>query len=533
MKKGLNIYKKGSKCIEEGKYNKSSKYRSKYKLSNTYEEHNKQKILIQKILIQKILNLKIPLKKITSKLPKYAIKLPKIPIKLSSVKKFILQNKSKLKVIIPTALLTPILTISIIYSVNTTKGYKISVDDEYICTVKTTNSLDEILNEIKSESKEAFGTDIIIPNNISYEDIFFAGRKITTHDEIKSSLKQSITLLAKAFEINVDGKTMGFLKDKQSAEEVLNKIKAPYIKDKDDINSFSFLEDVKIIEKEITVEQLKNADDVYNCISMQNDQVKTYIVKDGDTISEIAENFSLKVQDIKKANPDIDVDKISIDQKISLTVPRYVINVVKKDYKNYEESIPFEKQYEDNNELYKGQTKVKVDGVEGLKLVKSEIVSINGIVEAINVVDEEIMEAPKDAIVLRGTKERPRTLAYGEFIMPSRGSISSRFGERWGSQHTGVDIAVPRGTPNKAADGGLVTFTGWSGGYGKLVIIDYENGYATYYAHNDTITVKKGQRVARGDTVGTAGTTGNANGPHLHFEVRKNGVPVNPMNCFK
>ena len=114
--------------------------------------------------------------------------------------------------------------------------------------------------------------------------------------------------------------------------------------------------------------------------------------------------------------------------------------------------------------------------------------------------------------------------------MPSRGTISSRFGQRWSSTHTGVDIAVSRGTPIKAADGGLVTFAGWNGGYGNLIIIDHENGFVTYYAHCNSISVKKGQRVARGETIGTVGSTGNATGPHLHFEVRKNGVPVNPLN---
>ena len=177
--------------------------------------------------------------------------------------------------------------------------------------------------------------------------------------------------------------------------------------------------------------------------------------------------------------------------------------------------------YEDTDSLYKGQTQIKVEGTEGRKLVKAEIVSVNGIVESTDVVSEEVLEEPKEAIVLRGTKERPRTLAYGEFIVPSRGAITSRFGQRWSSHHSGIDIAVPRGTSIKAADGGAVIFAGWSGGYGKLIKIDHENGYITYYAHCDTITVKKGQRVARGETIGKVGSTGNATGPHLHFEVRK------------
>jgi murein DD-endopeptidase MepM/ murein hydrolase activator NlpD len=153
--------------------------------------------------------------------------------------------------------------------------------------------------------------------------------------------------------------------------------------------------------------------------------------------------------------------------------------------------------------------------------------------EETNIIEEEVLEAPKIEVTLKGTKERPRTVATGVLGRPSRGSVSSRFGSRWSSQHTGIDIAAPTGTPNKAADGGIVIFAGWSGNNGKLVIIDHENGFTTYYAHNNTIKVKKGQRVAKGDVIGTVGSTGRTTGPHLHFEVRKNGVPVDPLKYIQ
>ncbi|MBN4069545.1 M23 family metallopeptidase, partial [bacterium AH-315-G05] len=103
-------------------------------------------------------------------------------------------------------------------------------------------------------------------------------------------------------------------------------------------------------------------------------------------------------------------------------------------------------------------------------------------------------------------------------------------GMRWGRRHEGIDIAAPIGTPIIAADGGVVTFAGRRGAYGKLVIINHENGFQTYYAHCNGFNVKVGERVHKGQKIATVGNTGRSTGPHVHFEVRKNGVPVNPLS---
>ena len=128
-----------------------------------------------------------------------------------------------------------------------------------------------------------------------------------------------------------------------------------------------------------------------------------------------------------------------------------------------------------------------------------------------------------------------RLPSFGPFLRPVKGRITSRFGYRrhpiLGGRrfHTGVDIAAPRGTPIRAARGGMVIFAGWLGGYGKCVIIDHGDGYTTLYAHCSSICVSRGQRVSRGQVVGRVGSTGLSTGPHVHFEVRYRGRPVNPL----
>jgi murein DD-endopeptidase MepM/ murein hydrolase activator NlpD len=115
------------------------------------------------------------------------------------------------------------------------------------------------------------------------------------------------------------------------------------------------------------------------------------------------------------------------------------------------------------------------------------------------------------------------------FIWPCDGVVVSGYGMRWGRLHEGIDIGCGYGAPNRAAAAGTVIYAGWLGGYGNLVVIDHGNGLSTAYAHATSILVSVGQVVAQGETVSLVGSTGNSSGPHLHFEVRVNGVAVDPL----
>ncbi len=122
---------------------------------------------------------------------------------------------------------------------------------------------------------------------------------------------------------------------------------------------------------------------------------------------------------------------------------------------------------------------------------------------------------------------------------PVRGWITSRFGPRCSpffrgtTFHHGIDIANEEGTSIKAVADGIVTYSGWEGGYGKLMVIDHGYGYSTRYAHLQRSLVNIGQRVRRGQVIGFMGNTGRSTAPHLHFEIRVNGIPVNPLKYLK
>ena len=139
---------------------------------------------------------------------------------------------------------------------------------------------------------------------------------------------------------------------------------------------------------------------------------------------------------------------------------------------------------------------------------------------------------PKDHIVLKGTKVIP-SRGSGVFAWPAEGGyISSKMGYRWGRQHEGIDIARPTGFTIKAADNGIVVAAGSDGTYGNRVIIDHQNGYKTTYAHLSSISAKVGQVVPTGTKIGVMGSTGRSTGTHLHFEVEKNGLTINPLTVL-
>lgn len=136
------------------------------------------------------------------------------------------------------------------------------------------------------------------------------------------------------------------------------------------------------------------------------------------------------------------------------------------------------------------------------------------------------------AQIQSGSVNLPSTVSVGgsgQFSWPVNGQLTSGFGFRWGRMHEGIDIAAPTGRPIGAAAAGTVIVAGWSGGYGNLVVVSHGT-ISTAYGHMSRIAVSNGQQVSRGTVLGAVGSTGHSTGPHLHFEVRVNGSPQNPIN---
>jgi len=152
-----------------------------------------------------------------------------------------------------------------------------------------------------------------------------------------------------------------------------------------------------------------------------------------------------------------------------------------------------------------------------------------GEIDALQAASNAIAERIRAAQAQHGANGATSTPSAAGLIWPVSGPITSPFGWRWGRMHQGIDIGASTGTPIHAAAAGTVIYCGWEQGYGNFVVLDNGGNLATAYGHQSAIAVTCGQFVAQGQVIGYVGCTGHCTGPHLHFEVRIDGNPVDPM----
>lgn len=185
-----------------------------------------------------------------------------------------------------------------------------------------------------------------------------------------------------------------------------------------------------------------------------------------------------------------------------------------------------------------GERQVSLDGLEAARKAKQQVLRKAEKDKTAWAKQEDALLAESDRIgsMLRSLSGGTSAKAgSGVLAWPVNGSVTSGFGYRIHpifkvrKMHTGIDISSGMGAPIRAASGGTVVSAGWRGGYGKAVAISHGGGLATLYAHQSEILVTTGQNVKRGEVIGKVGSTGYSTGPHLHFEVRVNGSPVDPM----
>ncbi len=417
-----------------------------------------------------------------------------------------------------------------------TRAFDVYFGNNKVGTIRQQEEALDILDNLKTDLSSTYNVDVVINKDIKFEQTHVKDDLITSSIQLRENMKSKMSFLVSGYVLLVNNQEIGALKTEKEAKNIIEKIKEPYVSKAEEsskIKEVKILEDVQIVKKDVLLNKMKSSEELVKYIQTGSEEIKTHVVEVGESLWTIAKIYNMSVDDLIAANQDKNPEKLYPGDEIKLVVPKSMLTVATIEEVEYTENINYDVKIEYDEKMYKNEKKVKVEGAKGKNQILANVIKHNGILVEKEIVKEEIMEKPIDEVVVRGTKEVPKTVATGSFLMPTRGSISSRYGMRNGRMHKGLDIAAKVGTPIKAADGGKVVFSGYKGNFGYMVEVDHGNGYKTRYAHCSKLLVKVGDKVYKGQHIANVGNTGRSTGPHLHLEILKNGTNQNPAKYVK
>ena len=409
-------------------------------------------------------------------------------------------------------------------------GYRVEVDDKVLGTVATKSEYYEVLDEVKKEVSEISDVEFTTGGEESFTFEIVTRASLTEKNELAKNLKATSDDMVEVATITADGEFVAALISIDDANSVLDTYLLRYTEGNENIKA-EFVKDVKAESSYAPKDSVKEKNDVYEYL-LAGKSV-SYEVLGSDTLSEIAKAHNTTPESILETNG-LSEDDIQAGTILLIYTGEPILSVKTVEHIKGEFEIPFETTEEEDDSLYRGRTKVSKTGENGLKFLESYITKIDGVLTEENIIEEKVLKEPVTQVEKIGTKEPPQSVGTGEFAMPASGTLSSKYGVRWGRNHAGIDVAAKVGTPIYASDNGTVLEAEYkNNGYGKFISIDHGNGYITNYAHCSEILVSKGDVVAKGDLIGKVGNTGRSTGPHLHFEVRQDGKAQNPLRYVK
>lgn len=309
----------------------------------------------------------------------------------------------------------------------------------------------------------------------------------SSEDEIKNNIIGLLNMQVTAKKMILNNYVVGYVASEEEGKEILKNLPQKYIdnKNKENIISINVNTDAKYIDEKVALKEIKTQETIIENIIKINKEEKIPAAK-----------VDISVKELMKANVEPNIKVIS------------------------------------TSTLYLGESK-KQQGISGQRQVVKKVTYTNGNISKTDVLEEKILTPQKDTIILNGSKN-PIGVGVAFLTRPTaRGAITSPYGSRWGGTHHGMDIGASFGDPIGAALEGTVEYVGYSSIYGNMIILNHGGGIETVYGHASEILTKVGRKVNKGDIIAKVGSTGRSTGPHLHFELRYNGVAINPAAYIK
>jgi murein DD-endopeptidase MepM/ murein hydrolase activator NlpD len=418
-------------------------------------------------------------------------------------------------------------------------AFQVSLNGQPLFIASSKIEVQELVSAFIEEKKAAYGEHLLTRDLFTYEPVFAKRQTIASTETIEKYLNESFQLQVEAAVITVNDAPLVYLADIEAARQLVEGLKEKYstVTEAETLKEIGFAENVDVRAVLASAEQLLSPEDALALIETGGEEPVKYVVKTGDTLWQIARDYNIYVEDIMIAN-NLSTDSLSLDQELTINQTEPYINVVATVEGSQNQTIPFATQIIKDTSV--SGTSVKQRGEDGEKFVAYLDTRKNGITADRELLEETVLTEAKPQIVVQGNTAvtvasrsgAARVSGYSNpgdrsLVWPTNGIITQGYK---GSPHPALDIANRSAPPIIAADEGIVSFAGTSGGYGRMITIDHGNGMVTRYAHCSSLSVSAGQTVSQGQQIGVMGSTGNSTGTHLHFEIIVNGNFQNPYN---
>ncbi len=420
-----------------------------------------------------------------------------------------------------------------------TIGTAVSYDGTELCVVAGDKEVDRAVIWVESITRQTLNTPgYKVDGELIETRRKLVNRKgVASRETLQVALAKEIGLIDYGCTLYVDGEAVAATRHSGALEELLSQLKKGYITE--NTVECSFVETVDIKQGYVACSDIRNLGYIAELVNDTKQGEINYTVVAGDTYYGIADKYGLTLSQLLDMNPGYDVNMLHVGDVLTVSRAVPYLTVVDVERQSVVMDVPYEVTYQDDPNMYQGDSKVLSPGVYGKEDVTSNVTYVNGEERGRQVVARAMLVQPVAEVQARGTKERPYWLPTGVFRWPCNGVLTSRYGYRpipiAGASpfHKGIDIGNSYGTPICASDGGTVEYSGWQGGYGYLVIINHGNGFKTYYGHNSSLLVRVGDHVYPGQQIARMGSTGLSTGNHCHFGIMLNGTFVNPLNYLR
>lgn len=413
-------------------------------------------------------------------------------------------------------------------------AYAVFVNDKQVAIVDSRARGESAVKDFLAAKTNEYGNPVTLEDKIEFKQVQVKEKDVVCADDISQVLDQKLNLSIPGAAIVINGEEKVAVSCKEAADKLILKIKKAYTPQGENIKvtKVDIKETIQVEEKNVPVKKIVEEEKAYQLLTVGTEKLVTHVVKSGESLWSIARDNKMSVSDLQAANPQIKSERIDIGDEIKLTKAEPFIHIVATIEKAEVKKVPFDVEVISDKNMLRGKEKVQQEGKAGSKEFRYQIVKVNGTTVDTQFIEGKVLEKPVKKVVVRGSKMVLASRSSGgggSLYWPARGSITSRFGYRGREYHTGLDIDGSTGAPIRAAEDGTVIDTGWAGNYGRMIKVNHGSGVQTWYAHLSRSKVKVGDKVSRGEVIGSMGSTGRSTGSHLHFEVRVNGSPVNPL----